>query len=101
VNQGIVVVVNVRKLRASDLFIPGALQVIEDFDYSDFCTLLEAETAERKTELNGMTILQYPYASIICHGDHCTCIATPGASVAIYLREAHEELERRGVEAAA
>jgi hypothetical protein len=92
---------NVHKLPVKGVFTPGSLQTIQDFDYSDFCVLLEAGTAENRVDLNGMTILQYPYASIICHGDHCTCVASQGASIGFYLREAEAALDRHTAEAAA
>jgi hypothetical protein len=75
------------------VFHSNELQVIEDFDYSDFCALLEAGMADTVTNLNGLTILSFNRAAVICHGDRCTMISAPGVSLGYQVRRAHDLLE--------
>lgn len=85
---------NVHKLPVNRQPTPGDDRVVEDFDYSDFCTLLEAGSALNVTHLNGMTLLQYPRAVLIDNGGRCTCVTVRGTSMDGYIRAALAELDR-------
>jgi hypothetical protein len=82
---------NVTKLPG--VFRQDAIQIVQDFDYSDFCALLESGVAENVSHINGMTILNLPRCSIICNGDRCTSIIAVGANIDRMIEEAHERLE--------
>jgi hypothetical protein len=75
------------------VFRSDSIQIVRDFDYSDFCALLESGTAKNVQHINGMTILNYPRASLICNGGKATLIAAPGASIELLVRDAHAMLE--------
>jgi hypothetical protein len=72
---------------------------VDDFPYDDYCVLLEAGTAQSHTEINGMTILQYPRAIIICHGDKCTSITQTGTDMDAYIAACLAELDHKTVAA--
>lgn len=80
-------------VRLPGLFQQNTVQVVQDFDYADFCVLLEADTALACDQINGMTVLHYPRISIICAGDRCTSICAPHASIDRVLKEAHALLD--------
>lgn len=86
---------NVHKLPVAHKLTPEDERLVEGFDYSDFCTLLEAGNAISTTRMNGMTMLHYPRAVLIDNGGQCTCISTRGSSMEIYIREALAELDRK------
>lgn len=75
--------------RLPGVFQPGQLQTIQDFDYEDFCALLEAGSCSNVARINGLTILNFPKIVIICCGDNCTAISTPGHSLTFLINEAH------------
>jgi len=86
--------VNVVRLPREAIFSPGDAQVIEQMDYADFCALLEAESYSSITVINGLTILSFPRAAVICNGAGvATSITALGTSISLYVSEAHEKLE--------
>lgn len=90
---------NVHKLPVKPFTIPEDERVVEAFDYSDFCALLEAGSSIATTRINGITLMQFPRAVLIENDGHCTCISTPGTSMDGYVREALAELDRKTVAA--
>lgn len=85
---------NVVRLPVCAKSTPEDERVVEDFDYSDFCTLLEGGAAMSVHRMNGMTMLHFPRAVLIDNGGHCTCISTPGTSMELYIRAALAALDR-------
>jgi hypothetical protein len=76
--------------------VPTSQRIVEEISFERFCIADELGEWETRHQLpNGIIILQYPRATIICCPNNCcTVIRQTGTDIEAYFEEAIEHLDK-------